>query len=648
MTIMKRFSMFFLIILSFTYCRRADSIMEKQILVTARNQLLRAEQLMIQQTGEAALVIDSIFTTAKQLENDSLYAAALKAMGEYSIYMGEFERFDSCMNAVLITDFKNSEMMHAETYTALAEQNNYTGNYEEAIRQTELAHHLLKKVKDPDSKLIQLVEFKLALIKGLSYFWLSKNDSMQVYMDQALEFAKEMRVESNILFVYSYLGYMYYQLSDFHKAEENLIKAADIARKSNNYEALSSTLISLAGNSIGLKKYDDAIKQCTEALQIEKEHMQMEGKLTYIFNNRAEAYHKTGEHDLAIKDALDALKYGDQIKDTSQLIIAYSLLSGAYCSSGDLKNSLPNAEKALELLNRSQSDWNLKERVYKLLSNIYKQTEDHFNALKYSELTNEARDSIQSAERHSALHELEIKYETTKKEQELIIARQAIRTHKIVHFSLAAIISIFIVAIAIFHRFKRKQRITELELLKQSESALQSKLQLINQYKPEPVTIPATAETNGNDGGETETTGNETETPDLNGRNGTILSTERVDNIAREVLMQFKEQKIYLDKSITLKKLADMIGTNTTYLSNVLNQALGTNFSNMLNLYRIEEAKNILKKQVEGQCNIINLDVIAEQCGFNSASAFHVDFKKETGMTPGQYKKWIQKMGSVE
>ncbi|MEG2157627.1 MAG: helix-turn-helix domain-containing protein [Bacteroidaceae bacterium] len=74
-----------------------------------------------------------------------------------------------------------------------------------------------------------------------------------------------------------------------------------------------------------------------------------------------------------------------------------------------------------------------------------------------------------------------------------------------------------------------------------------------------------------------------------------------------------------------------MVGTNTTYLSNYVNDYFGCNFRALINRYRIKHAKNLLNK---GTTSIYEIPLA---CGFASKSAFYAVFKKEVGTTPMSY-----------
>ncbi|MCB1305092.1 MAG: AraC family transcriptional regulator, partial [Leptospiraceae bacterium] len=72
-----------------------------------------------------------------------------------------------------------------------------------------------------------------------------------------------------------------------------------------------------------------------------------------------------------------------------------------------------------------------------------------------------------------------------------------------------------------------------------------------------------------------------------------------------------------------------------------LNDYLGTNFYSYLAQFRIREACEMLRSEQER--TILS---IAYACGFNSKSSFHSAFKKELGMSPGEFRRSNQKANS--
>ena len=90
-------------------------------------------------------------------------------------------------------------------------------------------------------------------------------------------------------------------------------------------------------------------------------------------------------------------------------------------------------------------------------------------------------------------------------------------------------------------------------------------------------------------------------------------------------------RRAFLDSSLSLKTLSAMLETNQTYLSNVVNRYFGCNLKELVNTYRVEYAKELLRS---GRCPIEEVPV---RSGFGSKSPFYVAFGKVTGMTPRQY-----------
>ncbi|SHG42237.1 helix-turn-helix domain-containing protein [Chryseobacterium sp. OV279] len=102
-------------------------------------------------------------------------------------------------------------------------------------------------------------------------------------------------------------------------------------------------------------------------------------------------------------------------------------------------------------------------------------------------------------------------------------------------------------------------------------------------------------------------------------------------------LLQFMEiEKPYLDDKLTLQKLAELISLPEKQLSLLINQHTGKHFFDFINEFRINDAKTLLKEQSQ----LTVLEVLYE-VGFNSKSSFYTAFKKETNLTPTDYRKSI-------
>jgi AraC-like DNA-binding protein len=96
-------------------------------------------------------------------------------------------------------------------------------------------------------------------------------------------------------------------------------------------------------------------------------------------------------------------------------------------------------------------------------------------------------------------------------------------------------------------------------------------------------------------------------------------------------------EKPYLKSNITLDALSESIDIPARELTAIFNGHFKMNFYEFINNYRIKEAKEILKTDKEQTISDVFLAV-----GFNSKSVFNTFFKKNTGMTPSEFRKQIK------
>lgn len=94
--------------------------------------------------------------------------------------------------------------------------------------------------------------------------------------------------------------------------------------------------------------------------------------------------------------------------------------------------------------------------------------------------------------------------------------------------------------------------------------------------------------------------------------------------------------KRFLDPTFSLECLATEMEMSTSKLSLLLNQESGHNFSDYINILRVEKAKEYLTNADYATYTIV---AIGLECGFNSKSTFYAAFKKFTNTTPLDYKK---------
>lgn len=114
------------------------------------------------------------------------------------------------------------------------------------------------------------------------------------------------------------------------------------------------------------------------------------------------------------------------------------------------------------------------------------------------------------------------------------------------------------------------------------------------------------------------------------------LDRERVAEVLPRLVRLMEEEKVFLDGNLSLRKLAERLMIHPNYLSQIINEQLGSSFNDFINKYRIQEAQRRLLDPKESRKTVLD---IAYDTGFYSKSVFNNAFKKFTGQTPSQFKK---------
>lgn len=128
---------------------------------------------------------------------------------------------------------------------------------------------------------------------------------------------------------------------------------------------------------------------------------------------------------------------------------------------------------------------------------------------------------------------------------------------------------------------------------------------------------------------------NITERKENNAVYRTLISPTLMDDLKDKILQKILFEKKYKDRDYSAKQLAEDLGTNTRYISAVVNVKFHVNYTSFVNRYRIDEAMSLLadKRYVD-----LTMEEIADMVGFSNRQSFYASFFKFNGITPREYK----------
>jgi len=120
-------------------------------------------------------------------------------------------------------------------------------------------------------------------------------------------------------------------------------------------------------------------------------------------------------------------------------------------------------------------------------------------------------------------------------------------------------------------------------------------------------------------------------------------SETKVTEVVSRLIQLMERDKLYQEHELTLQTLSDKLSIPTYQASQAIKEGMNKNFYDLVNGYRVEEAKRLLVDPKNENFTILS---VGFEAGFNSKTTFNTVFKKFTGVTPTEYRDQ-KKLASV-
>ncbi|MBI9066816.1 MAG: tetratricopeptide repeat protein [Salinivirgaceae bacterium] len=631
----------------------------------------------------------SILNYEKALENHRQtkdlegIAAAMCGLGKVYSDKGDFENaLEYFLKSLTIEKELNNHKNIADLYEKIAGVYNRSGNSRKALENFEKALKIYSKLENREEIANAFNHI------GLIYSNWEKYEKALNYFHKSLEIKEILGNKIGVANCYNNMAYIYYRWGDFTQALEYNMKSLKIYEQLNNERKKTDVINNIGLIYIETKEYDNALKFILKSLELEKKLNNKLG-VAKSYNNIGLIYHKQGNLQKAYTYYIDALAITEEMGDMEQLAIGYSNIGTIYLHNNKVKKALYYLEKSTEIAKTGNYKRTLMYN-YRSFSSAYAILNDNKKAFSYYKIYVAEKDSVFNKEKHKQINELKILYETEKKEQEIIllntennIDKIKLKTQKkeIVILAAGFIIILFLLILTFIYSTKRNIAYNDLvsknvEIVnsekklrsakKQSEILVKEKniyLIALHEKLNNKVTsifkyidlIPSLEISNNGNPNYKKLIKKECDilSSEINNipeisktntyqipTNDKYINSPISENQRQEILEGIEDlienKKVFLDKDISLEKMANYLKTNKKYISQIINENYDQNVSNFINEYRIKEARRLLSDPAYKN---ITIEGIATTVGFNSKSAFNISFKKITGITPSFYQK---------
>lgn len=123
------------------------------------------------------------------------------------------------------------------------------------------------------------------------------------------------------------------------------------------------------------------------------------------------------------------------------------------------------------------------------------------------------------------------------------------------------------------------------------------------------------------------------EMPDMLGHKQQIRDPEADKKAAEQITLLLQEKKMYREMGLSREMLSKEMGLSEHQISRIINTYFHKNFNELVNQYRVDEAKERLKTED------VQITVIAFEVGFNSIASFNRVFKEMTNSSPSAFRE---------
>lgn len=115
-----------------------------------------------------------------------------------------------------------------------------------------------------------------------------------------------------------------------------------------------------------------------------------------------------------------------------------------------------------------------------------------------------------------------------------------------------------------------------------------------------------------------------------------MVPSQRDTEIVKVIRVALEEDKVFLNPTLNIQELSRKLSLPQQELSQVINAHFHKKFRDLINEYRVEEVKKMLHNEKMSHMSILG---VALECGFNSEATFYRIFKKNTGLSPKEYRQ---------
>jgi len=403
------------------------------------------------------------------------------------------------------------------------------------------------------------------------------------------------------------IAHYYFRNDNLPEALTHLTRSETELKKSDDKEELFFLYIDWIDFYVKIKDFDNALRYASLAYQNSLE-LKNNSLIALALTNYGEIEIHRNRFDNAIGYLRKAMAYYPNYRSQRGRIIASLDLSHAHAGLSQMSEALKYAQQAVYFVANS-GQMQLQENAYEVLAHLHEKLHNDHLAYCYLDSAMQLKDCS-----NSYVSDLNKAYQYSKTGLDsmsfkVMMLQQSRKKQLVIELQIMFVLLIIISLLFITSR-----------LMKKKNTALVKKnMEMLEERKHYSALLQ--------------------QNTTIKKKNKNETDSEKLDLLYGNLIKWLEEGKRFTQSDISLDVASKELNTNRDYLSKAINERFGR-FTDLVNKYRIEEAISLLSDS-QKKTSQYKLTIIASQVGFNSSSAFIEAFKKQTHLTPVQFRKNI-------
>jgi len=315
-------------------------------------------------------------------------------------------------------------------------------DYTQALKYFDYAHKIFERIDDNNgiAKIMNNI--------GSIHNRLGNYEKSLGYHLQSLRLFEELENKKGVAEAVNYIGIVYQNLKKFPESLDFYNRALQINYEINDLDAASKSLNNMGNIMLSMTNFEQALTYYKKSLNLKDEMENQYGKAVTL-NNIGMVYQGLKQFEKAMEHYEMSLLLMNELDD------AHGIAS-SYYHMGVLRYELENESDAMDFLDKGLryailgNELTIQRNCYNLLSRIYANKKRYEEAFQTYKLYTDMKDALFTEMNNRSITELQIKYETEKKGNEIDHLRKAASLRELIVKRQSIYLIIFVAGFIVF------------------------------------------------------------------------------------------------------------------------------------------------------------------------------------------------------